>query len=74
LNDMAEFKNNSTADQRYRRNQKDCPPAVNLRQSILEMHRIYGSMGEDQFVAWYSRRYKVDPNTIRKVLDKSKEG
>ena len=71
---MAEFKNNSSADQRYRRMQNDCPPAVDLRQSILEMYRIYGSMGDAQFVAMYSSKYKVDPNTIRKVLDKSKEG
>ncbi|TYP68909.1 hypothetical protein [Paenibacillus methanolicus] len=72
---MAEYKKCRHADQRYRNRVKeyDMPPPVNLRESILEMRRVYASKKREAFVSWYANRYKVKPEDVRRVLDQARE-
>lgn len=39
-----------------------------VKQSILELRKIYKEKSDAEFVKWYSRRYHIHPATIRKVL------
>jgi len=41
-----------------------------LHGSIQECRRIYAGMTDEQFVAWYSRRYHVLPDDVRWAIRK----
>ncbi|WP_438435431.1 hypothetical protein [Gorillibacterium sp. sgz500922] len=36
-----------------------------LRASIQETRRVYANMTDEQFIAWYHKRYRVDLDVIR---------
>lgn len=39
-----------------------------VRQSILDLRRIYSGLSDERFVAWYSHKYGVPKDAIKKVL------
>lgn len=38
--------------------------------SIVELRRIYSDRADDVFIRWYSRRYHVSQDLVRKALEK----
>lgn len=44
-----------------------------IRQSIKELRQIYDNLSDEQFVKWYSKRYRVSAASIVEVLSKGGE-
>lgn len=51
----------------------DAPAYVDLRESILELRKIYHDLSAAQFAKLYHRRYKVPKAAILKVIKEWEE-
>jgi hypothetical protein len=67
-----ETNNKAKRDSRYRKNQFDKVPIVDIKQSILEMRKVYSNLTDHEFAAWYSKRFKVSAGDVLQVLDKER--
>lgn len=55
-------------DWKYRAMQKDYPPIVRLRDSVLEVRMVYKDMEAVEFAAWYAKRYGVTAKAVMAIL------
>lgn len=43
-----------------------------VRQSILDIRGIYKELSDNRFATWYSNRYRVEYNAVKKVLEQGR--
>lgn len=62
-------------DYKYRRTVAawDRPPKVDLSLSVLEMRRVYSDLSDEEFITWYSSRYKVRSRVVSSILGRGKQ-
>ena len=75
---MAEFSRNKSRDKYIWDNKRfdNSIPYRNanmLKQSVIEVRKVYSNMSDREFVNWYSRKYRVEANFVRSVLEKYKK-
>lgn len=39
-----------------------------IRQSILDLRRIYSDLSDQKFSVWYSKKYKVKANEVYDII------
>lgn len=64
MNDLARHEHNK----QLIRNWNDAPVSVDVKQSIVELRRIYSNLTQTEFVNFYSRRYRIARSIIDRVL------
>lgn len=55
-------------DWEYRKNKNDAPPVVDVRESIMEVRRIYKEYTDREFAEWYAVRYGLRAAAVIAVL------
>lgn len=46
----------------------DAPVTVDIRKSITELRKIYSNLSDEEFAAWYNRKFYVSGSTVLKFI------
>lgn len=57
-----------------KKNWVDYPVAVDMRQSIIDMRKIYSNLDDKAFAKMYSRKYRLTLETVLGVISNKTMG
>ena len=73
---MAEFSRNKRNDTLWNNRRFDFAPHLSdrqMRQSVLDVRKVYPDLPDSEFAKWYASKYRVEAKFVRSVLEKYKK-